>query len=185
MIEGTKDAQSITAEWVIPQELIDGVLFREVKNVPKDNGLLTEVFRRDWGLGDGTVDQVFQVTLFGQEVSAWHVHRFTTDRLFVTHGQMKIVLYDDRPRSPTTGLLNVFRLGSARPGLVVIPKGVWHGIQNLTPEPSTILNLVDSAYRYEDPDHWRIPPDSAEIPYRFEVSPRRLARPATATVAAT
>jgi dTDP-4-dehydrorhamnose 3,5-epimerase len=44
---------------------------------------------------------------------------------------------------------------------------VWHGVQNVHPGPSSVLNLVDRAYRYEAPDHWRLPPDTAEIPYRF------------------
>ena len=84
MIEGaTKDKQSITADWVFTQELIDGVRVREVKNVPVMYGVLTEVFRRDWALEEGTVDQVFQVTLFPGAVLAWHAHQLTTDRLFV------------------------------------------------------------------------------------------------------
>jgi hypothetical protein len=78
MLDGaTKDQQSITADWTVPQRLIDGVAVKEVRNVPKDSGLLTEVFRRDWDLGDTTVDQVFQVTLFPGAISAWHTHRHT------------------------------------------------------------------------------------------------------------
>lgn len=29
------------------------------------------------------------------------------------------------------------------------------------------VNDIDRAYRYEDPDHWRLPADTGEIPYRF------------------
>jgi glycosyltransferase involved in cell wall biosynthesis len=36
-----------------------------------------------------------------------------------------------------------------------------------TADASVLLNLVDNAYRYEDPDHWRLPPDSPQVPYRF------------------
>jgi dTDP-4-dehydrorhamnose 3,5-epimerase len=168
MIEGVKDSQSITADWVRPQELIAGVVLKEVRNVPKDNGMLTEIFRSGWDIGETTVDQIFQVVLSPGAISAWHTHLETLDRLFVTHGLMKVVLYDDRSDSPTHGLVNEFKLGAWRPGLVVVPPGVWHGIQNLHHEPSTILNAVDRAYRYEDPDHWRVPHDSADIPYRFQ-----------------
>ena len=167
MIEGTKDQQSITADWLPLQELIDGVELNEVKNVPKGNGFLTEIFRREWESDEGEVDQVFQVGLFPGGVSAWHHHRETVDRLFVAAGQVLIVLYDDRPDSPTNGRINEFRLGSLRPALVRVPPLIWHGVQNIGPDPALILNLVDIAYRYEDPDHWRIPQDSAEIPYRF------------------
>ena len=76
-----------------------------------------------------------------------------------------MVLFDAREDSSTRGLVNEFRFGERRPGLVVIPPRVWHGVQNLSPGPSTILNLVDQAYEYEDPDHWRVPADSPEIPF--------------------
>lgn len=167
MTQGTKDEQSVTADWSLRQELIEGVCVQEVKNVVKDDGFLTEVFRRDWELDDGVVDQAFQVTLFPGKVSAWHKHRLTTDRLFVNHGQLKVVLYDDRDHSSTNGMVNEFRAGIVRPVLLIVPPDVWHGVQNLGDEPGTILNLPDRAYRYDDPDHWRVPADSPEIPYSF------------------
>ncbi|HEY1169849.1 MAG TPA: dTDP-4-dehydrorhamnose 3,5-epimerase family protein [Verrucomicrobiae bacterium] len=162
-----KDVQSITADWTPLQSLIEGVKLREVKHVPKENGHLTEIFRKDWALDTGEIDQVFQVSLLPGGLSAWHTHRVTTDRLFITGGLVKIVLYDARQGSSTFGLVNVFRLGTTRPGLVVIPPGVWHGVQNLGSDMGQVLNLVDKAYQYEDPDHWRLPWDTDKIPYRF------------------
>jgi hypothetical protein len=32
--------------------------------------------------------------------------------------------------------------------------------------------MPDRPYRYEDPDHWRLAPDSAAIPYRFNATHR-------------
>ena len=164
-----KDAQSVTAEWATLQPAIEGVRVREVRNVPKRDGLLTEVFRRDWLPPDeALVDQVFQVRLEPGGISAWHTHRSTMDRLFVTEGLMRIVLFDAREGSRTHGRLTELRHGLTRPALVVVPPGVWHGIQNLSSAPSVVLNLVDRAYEYEDPDHWRLPLDTDHIPFRFE-----------------
>jgi len=168
MMEGaTKDRQSITADWVPLRELIDGVRVREIKNVPKSNGVLTEIFRSDWGLDSGIVQQVFQTTIAPAGLSAWHVHQFTTDRLFVSLGLLKIVLFDARESSPSRGCVNELKFGTERPALVVVPPGVWHGVQNIGAAPGLILNLVDRAYCYEDPDHWRLPPDTSKIPYSF------------------
>jgi dTDP-4-dehydrorhamnose 3,5-epimerase len=163
----TKDEQSVTSDWTVLQDLIDGVGLIEVRNVIRDSGHLTEVLRRDWFGADVEIDQVFQITLSPHGVSAWHVHLDTTDRLFVNAGQVKIVLYDARPESPTHGQVNEFRLGERRPGLVIVPPGVWHGIKNLDQTESRVLNLVDVAYTYEDPDHWRLPADTEQIPYSF------------------
>lgn len=167
-----RDRQSITADWMAVQDRIEGVVVREVKNVLKSNGVLVEVFRRDWGLDDRPVDQVFQVRLDPAAVSAWHTHRLTTDRLFVNQGHINIVLYDAREASPTLGCINEFRFGELRPALVIVPPGVWHGIQNVAEQPSSLLNLVDVAYQYESPDHWRLPADTEEIPYRFGTGQR-------------
>jgi dTDP-4-dehydrorhamnose 3,5-epimerase len=100
-------------------------------------------------------------------VSAWHAHQFTTDRLFGSYGLLKIVLFDARSNSPTYRLINEFRIGLIRPSLIVVPPGVWHGIQNIAKESSCLINLVDRAYDYEDPDHWKLPSDTKDIPYSF------------------
>jgi dTDP-4-dehydrorhamnose 3,5-epimerase len=117
------------------------------------------------------VGQVFQVTLFPHSLSAWHCHEVTTDRLFVNQGLMKVVLYDARQDSPSYGQVNEFRLGSMRPGLLIVPPKVWHGVQNISDQSGMVINIVDRAYEYDDPDHWRLPYDSPEIPYDFTPKP--------------
>jgi len=164
-----KDQQSVTSDWDLLQDPIEGVRVREMKNLVKAGGdVLCEVFRRDWMLDDGDVDQVFQSVMNPGSISAWHVHHLTTDRLFASQGLVQIVLFDGRQNSTTYGRINEFRFGSVRPALLIVPPGVYHGVRNISPEPALLLNLVSKAYRYEDPDHWRLPPDTDKIPYRFE-----------------
>jgi dTDP-4-dehydrorhamnose 3,5-epimerase len=164
-----KDRQSVTSDWQIAsQPLIDGAHVHPVRNVIKQNGILTELYRKDWNTDDSPVEQVFQVLLNPGALSAWHAHGHALDRLFATTGSLLIVLYDARQESPTHGQINEFRCGVARPTLVVVPPGVWHGVCNIGHEPAALINMVDRAYCYEDPDHWRLPPNSKEIPYRFD-----------------
>ncbi|MBI2434187.1 MAG: dTDP-4-dehydrorhamnose 3,5-epimerase family protein [Candidatus Hydrogenedentes bacterium] len=164
----TRDQQSITSDWQSsPQNFIDGVRVKEVTNVCTSYGILTEIYRSDWVLDGLGVDQVFRASLAPGRFSAWHAHEHTTDRLFVIEGIVLTVLYDGRPDSPTRGMINEFRTGALRPTLIRVPPKVWHGIQNISIEQATVLNLVDRAYQYEAPDHWRLPPDSPEIPYQF------------------
>jgi len=163
-----KDGQSITRDWdLTTQQKITGVQVREVRNVIKSNGILTELYRKDWQLDNLPVEQVFQVILNPAGLSAWHAHEFTTDRLFASTGTLMIVLYDARQNSPNYRQINEIRCGLARPTLVTVPPGVWHGICNIGHEPAVLINMVDQAYEYENPDHWRIPADSPEVPYVF------------------
>lgn len=164
----TPRAASVTADWQPRQTPIDGVVWKEVRPVLGGGGALAEVWRADWGLDAAGLSQVFAKTMPGHAISGWHAHRHTTDRLFVTSGQVRIVLFDARPGSPTRGQVNEFVAGEQRPMLVVVPPGIWHAVRNEHPSlPAVLLNLVDVAYDYERPDHVELPLDHPDIPYRF------------------
>lgn len=162
-----KDSQLITSEWGKLQEMIEGVCVREVLHVPRDHGVITEVFRPEWDPTGLPVVHIYQSRLFPGAIGAWSSHMQTTDRLFVNQGQVKTVLYDARGESKTAGMLNEFHVGDARPSLIVIPPGVWHGLQNLGSSDALVLNLPTKAYNYEDPDHYRLSYDTPEIPYAW------------------
>lgn len=164
----TKDNQGITADWHSLQDIIAGVHIKEVKNVGKrSGGTLTELFRQDWHLDNGVISQVLQIMLQPREISGWHCHQIATDRIFVNSGKLRIVLYDARTNSPSFDRINEFNVGVTRPTLIVIPPGVWHAVQNTTSETASLINMIDTAYSYENPDHWRLPFDSDKIPFSF------------------
>jgi dTDP-4-dehydrorhamnose 3,5-epimerase len=148
-------------------ELIEGIKLKEMPNVITRNGVTTEVFRSEWKLDGGTVAQIIHVWLRPRAISAWHCHALQTDRIFVTDGTIKLALFDARGESPTRGRVTVLTLSRLRPTLVVVPPGVWHGLENLEQTPSAFVNFFDRAYSYEDPDEWRLPQDTDQIPYRF------------------
>ena len=166
--DARRDPQSVTPAWQpAGRRLIDGVAVKEILSVVVDGGHVTEIWRRDWGLDALPVDEVFQRVIHPGELSAWHAHRETTERLFCGTGAVKLVLFDGRAASPTAGLINELRLGELRPAVVVVPPGVWHGVMNIGAGRAILVNAVDRAYRYDDPDHWRAPADSPDIPYRW------------------
>ena len=140
---------------------------REVLHVPRDHGVITEVFRPEWDPTGLPVVHIYQSRLYPGALGAWSCHAQNTDRLFVNQGNIKIVLYDAREGSKTFGTLNEIHTGDARPSLIVLPPGVWHGLQNLGTQEALILNMPTNPYKYDDPDHYRLPYDTPEIPYRW------------------
>jgi dTDP-4-dehydrorhamnose 3,5-epimerase len=64
-------------------------------------------------------------------------------------------------------MVNVLQLSRARPTLVIVPPGIWHGLQAVGAEPGQFVNFFDHQYDYADPDDWRLPADTNEIPYGF------------------
>jgi len=168
MTTGTPDGPTVTPDWsIVSGPAIDGVVVKEIRPVATGTGCLTETYRAEWMLDTGPVDQVFQRSLHPGAVTGWHAHAHTIDRLFCGVGLIRITLYDGRTASPTFGVVWQKTLGAVRPALVVVPPGVWHGVETLGPDTAVLLNLVDKAYDYEQPDHWRLPPDTELIPYKL------------------
>ena len=78
---------------------------------------------------------------------------------------MKVVLYDDRPQSPTRGEVQEFFLGDHNPLLLQIPPGVYHGFKCISQEETMVVNTPDRLY---DPsDEYRLSPHDKEIPYNW------------------
>ncbi len=147
---------------------IDGVLLREGSNIVTRNGHTTEVYSSPWGLPVEAVEHVIHVSLKPAAISAWHLHRAQTDQIVPVSGMLKVVLYDPREEASSRGRVDVFHLSPMRPSLLLIPPGVWHGVQNmLASEFSAFINLFDRPYEHADPDEWRLPLRNDDIPYDF------------------
>lgn len=124
-----------------------------------DRGYLYEVLHQS----DPFVKQFGQVYMVGNRtaftVRAYHKHAALHDWFSIVHGSAKFVLVDDRENSPTYRKTDIL-IGSARkPGLIVVPPGVYHGWMSL--EPDTLLcSIASHEYNRENPDEVRVPPDS-------------------------
>jgi len=162
-----KDSQLVTPQWEMLREPIEGVHLHEVRHVPRDHGIITEIFRPEWDPTGLPVAQIYQSRLYPGAIGAWSCHMKNVDRLFINQGNVKLVLFDGRENSPTFRRINEYHVGDARPAMMVIPIGVWHGLQNLGAADALMLNFPTRSYNYEDPDHYRLPFDTPEIPYSW------------------
>src|SRR5215210_1631810 len=151
----SKDQPHITPGGALLAERIAGVVVREGSNIVTRNGHTTELYSSPWELPVESVRHVIHVSLKPAAVSAWHLHESQTDQIVVVDGMIKLVLHDTRGDSGTEGQTDVFHLSPMRPTLVVIPPGVWHGVQNmLAASFSSFVNLFDRPYEHDDPDEW-------------------------------
>src|SRR5258707_7982659 len=106
-----KDDQQISEDWQKLGEPIEGVAVREVLHVPRDHGVITEIFRPEWDPSGLPVVHIYQSRLFQGAIGAWSCHAHTIDRLFVNQGHLKIVLYDGRKESSTPGRIMELHAG--------------------------------------------------------------------------
>ena len=169
MLEGAQKAsQTVTADGdLVRTGLIDGLKFKDVRNVLARNGVVTELWRPEWPGEDIRPAHIVYVTLAASGVTNWHCHKLQTDLLFVVRGMISIAFYDDRENSPTYRRMNVFPFSHLRPTLIQIPTSVWHALKNIGTEEAAYVTMNDRAFCYEDPDDWRLPPGSDALPRPF------------------
>lgn len=145
-------------------KLIEGVAVRNLKPISDERGWLMEILRSDWEEFE-KFGQVYMTTCNPGVAKGWHYHKKQTDHFVCIRGNAKVVLYDNREDSPTKGLVNEFIMGEENQILLKIPPLVLHGFSPADNKEATILNVPTELYTYENPDEYRVPYDSNEVPY--------------------
>jgi dTDP-4-dehydrorhamnose 3,5-epimerase len=165
--QAVRDRQTVTPEGDLIAERIDGVLVRPAGTIADDRGTICEIFNPAWGFTADDLVYAYEATIRPGVTKGWIVHLESDDRLFFLYGSSRVVLYDAREDSPTYGAVNQIYFDAANRGLLRIPHGVFHAVQNLGTDTAAFVNLPTRPYDHADPDKYRLPLDSALIPYRF------------------
>jgi dTDP-4-dehydrorhamnose 3,5-epimerase len=154
-----------------PAKLIPGsnapihdVRTKKLAVMPDERGWLMEILRVDDSELFTKFGQVYVSATYPGVVKAWHYHKVQVDHFTCVAGMVKLVLIDTREDSPTHGAVNEFFLGTQNPMLVQVPNLVYHGWKCISLEPSLVVNVTTEAYRYADPDEYRLDPHGA-LPY--------------------
>ena len=152
------------------QPVIEGVSCTPLRVIPDERGWLMEILRCDDPLFR-QFGQVYCTTAYPGVVKAWHYHKKQTDNFTCVHGMMKVVLFDARKDSPTFQKIMEVFIGEKNPLLVTVPPFVYHGFKAIGTETAYFISIPTLPYNYQEPDEFRLPPDSPEIPYDWVLAP--------------
>jgi dTDP-4-dehydrorhamnose 3,5-epimerase len=144
--------------------MIEGVKIRKLRLIPDERGYLMEMMRTDWDEYE-KFGQVYVTAVYPGVVKGWHYHKIQSDHFICVAGMAKVVLYDSREGSPTKGEINEFFIGSLNPAMLKIPPGVMHGFKGISQETTLIVNVPTELYNYQQPDEYRLPAHTDQIPY--------------------
>jgi dTDP-4-dehydrorhamnose 3,5-epimerase len=163
-----KDVQTVTSNWESVATPIHGFAIKWLPPNEDERGELCEIYRLDWGFHSEPVVQVYQVMVRPKKVKGWVAHQKQDDRIFMSQGTLRWALFDNRPDSPTYKKLHIFVVSERHRATFVIPRGVFHAVQNIGEENAYFINLPTRAYDYKDPDKLRLPVKNDLIPFAFE-----------------
>jgi dTDP-4-dehydrorhamnose 3,5-epimerase len=163
-----KDVQTVNAEWQPVSRRIDGVVVKHIPPVEDERGEICEIYRPSWEIHPAPLVYVYQAMIRPGKVKGWIVHRNQDDRIFTLLGAFRFGLYDDRPDSPTRGQLDLFTISDRHRALIVIPRGVYHAVQNVGQHEAFFINMPTEPYDHANPDKYRLPLKNDLIPFAFE-----------------
>lgn len=162
----SKDIESkLTKQSYEPVLKIAGVKFFELKEFTDDGGSFMELCRLDRGIcaaiPDFEVRQINYSRVLAGAIKATHIHKNQEDVWFVPpHARLLVGLKDLRAGSETEGTTMRFVLGAGKTALLLIPRGVAHGLSNPWNETSTILYFVNQHFSADSTknDEYRLDP---------------------------
>ncbi len=147
--------------------MIQGVITKPLNVIPDERGYLMEMLRSDDTFFE-KFGQVYLTVVYPGVVKGWHYHKIQVDHFCVVKGMAKVVLYDSREDSPTRGEINEYYMGEKNPMLLVIPRGVLHGMKGIGTEPAFLINTPTEPYHSGSPDEYRVDPHTGGIPYSWD-----------------
>jgi dTDP-4-dehydrorhamnose 3,5-epimerase len=163
-----QDVETVKPDGRTVAPLIDGVVIRHAVTQIDDRGTLCEILRPDWGFHPAPFSYVYQFSIRPGKVKGWHQHHQHDDRIFLSQGTVKVVLYDPRPESPTYRMINEIHRSELHRSIMVIPQFVWHAHHNIGSTDALFISMPTRLYEHGSPDVYRLPLENDVIPYKFE-----------------
>jgi dTDP-4-dehydrorhamnose 3,5-epimerase len=149
--------------------MIDGVIVTPLRQFFDERGKVMHMLREDSPVFSRFGEIYFSCVNPGI-VKAWHLHLEMTLNYAVIHGEIKFVLYDDRPESPTKGVFQELYMSPENYILVTVPPMIWNGFKGIGTKSAIVANCATLPHRADE--IIRKDPFDAEIPYEWGVRHR-------------
>lgn len=101
--------------------------------------------------------QINFAVIYPSVVKAWHRHHKQTDFWICLTGNIKVGVHCEQ-----TGRSWLDIIGEKRPGVMIIPPPLWHGLATVGSASAGLLYYVTRRYDPNNPDEDRRPYDSVE-----------------------
>ncbi len=146
--------------------MIEGVIVKPLKKIMDERGVVMHMLRKDDPVFEGFGEIYFSV-IFPGAVKAWHLHKEMTLNYAVVSGNIKLVLYDQRPGSKTKGVLQELFIGDDNYCLVKVPPGVVNGFKAVGNVKAIVANCA--TVPHDPAELVRIDPFDKKIGYDWDI----------------
>jgi dTDP-4-dehydrorhamnose 3,5-epimerase len=149
--------------------MIEGVKLTKLSQFHDERGKVMQMLRND-SPDFSEFGEIYFSTIHPGAVKAWHRHSAMTLNYAVVFGQIKFVLYDDRPGSKTNGEVQELFISPENYYLVTVPPMIWNGFKAVGSVEAIVANCATIPHQAEEIQ--RLPVDSQQIPYEWQIKHR-------------
>jgi dTDP-4-dehydrorhamnose 3,5-epimerase len=132
-----------------PITKIEGVLLTPLKIIKGDKGSVYHAIR-NFDNGFKGFGEAYFSTIEKGAIKAWKKHFKMTLNIAVPVGEIKIVLYDDRPNSSTKGMIDQINLSINNYFRLTIPPEIWVGFKGISDGINMLLNIADLPHKPDE-----------------------------------
>lgn len=146
--------------------MIDGVKVIPLRKIPDERGMIMHMMRSNDPHFE-KFGEIYFATAYPGVIKGWHLHTKQVQFYAVVVGMIKLVMYDDRPDSPTYKELMELFVGENNYQLVRIPTGVINGWKCIGTQTAMVANCA--TLPYEDNEMLRYEPFGDKVPYKWDI----------------
>lgn len=149
--------------------MIEGVRVEPLKKICDERGVVMQMLRCDDPHFE-RFGEIYFSSAYPGVIKGWHEHKEQAQNYAVIQGMAKIVLYDNRPSSPTyKELMEVFA-GEDNYQLIHIPVGVINGFKAIGTKTAIVANCATLPHRPDEAKHYD--PLGSKVPYKWDLVPK-------------
>jgi dTDP-4-dehydrorhamnose 3,5-epimerase len=120
-----------------------------------------------WKFSEEPLVYVYQTTIRPGQIKGWVPHLERTTASSSPPGMSRSCYSTHASSRPRSSISTSTIFGGVHRALPRIPRGVYHAIQNVGQNDALFVNMPRRPYCHEEPDKFRLPLDTAQIPYDF------------------
>lgn len=146
--------------------MIEGVILTPLRQIFDERGKVMHMLSTESPVFKNFGEIYFSCTHPGV-VKAWHMHKEMTLNYAVIFGEIKFVLYDDRPNSSTRGMVQEFFISPENYMLVTVPPMIWNGFKSVGTNTSIVANCATLPHSASEIVRKNV--DDPDIPYKWDL----------------
>jgi dTDP-4-dehydrorhamnose 3,5-epimerase len=121
--------------------MIEGVKITKLNKIVDHRGSVLPMLRSDSKVFE-TFGEIYFSTIYNKSIKAWHLHKKNILNYACISGEVKLVLFDDRKDSKSSGKYSEHILTPNNFFLITIPPLIWNGFIGLDKLESVVANCA-------------------------------------------